>query len=107
MAFLSHEHSVQNQNVIGQSLLQISKFRSSTVYSNRNQSLSRMMTSQQNISLLLVEFEIWLAYVAFFPHQRWRLECSRGSAQAAGNPPDPSLSSLLEGSGNQTTLYTD
>ena len=25
------------------------------------------MISQQNIFLLVVEFEIWLAYVAFFP----------------------------------------
>ena len=66
MAFQSHELSVQNQNVIGQSLLQISKFRSSTVYSNQNQSHSSMI-SQQNIFLLVVEFEIWLAYVAFFP----------------------------------------
>jgi len=31
----------------------------------------------------------------FFPHQRWRLECSRGSTQAAGNSPDPSLSPPL------------
>jgi len=30
------------------------------------------------------------------------VECSRGSAQAAGNSPDPSLSPPLEGSGNQT-----
>jgi len=40
MAFQSHELSLQNLNAIGQSLLQISKFRSSTVYSNQNKPIT-------------------------------------------------------------------
>jgi len=40
MAFESHELSLQNLNAIGQSLLQISKFRSSTVYSNQDKPIT-------------------------------------------------------------------
>jgi len=40
LAFQSHELSLQNLNAIGQSLLQISKFRSSTVYSNQNKPIT-------------------------------------------------------------------
>jgi len=50
------------------------------------------------ISLLLVEFEIWLAYVAFFPSST--LTAGMQPWIRAGNSPDPSLSPPLEGSGN-------
>jgi len=40
MAFQSHEPSLQNLNAIGQLLLQISKFRSSTVYYNQNKPIT-------------------------------------------------------------------